>query len=407
MNMQIPTWDGGQWEQSMVDALNAYRNRGEFSYDLNGDALYQQYKDKFVHQGKMASADVMGQAAALTGGYGNSYAVTAGNQAYQSHLQNLNDIVPELYQMAYDRYNQQGQDMLNAYSLLKGQHDTEYGQHRDDVGDFYSEFERLWGMGNDVYNRDYGEFMDREDVDFKTWQAGFDQLAKLAGLSNDAFYNTQDFDYNSQRDIYNSNMELQDQARNDVYAMVQSGVMPSDDMLNAAGMGGYKTQLQAMANVYANGSSSSSGGSGSGGSSGGTKGKTGNTGGSSYDNQGLSADKVKALQNKLGTTPDGMAGTKTMAALKTKGFKTLQEAYDALVGGGDPVEPQSTYKPNELYNMAYDALLESGVSKANASRLLTQSEWSSRKSQGNKDAYGDSYTDYVDEFAKKFGVTIN
>ena len=70
-------------------AMNDLLNRKEFSYDLNGDVLYQQYKDNYITQGKQASMDVMGMASAMTGGYGNSYAATVGNQTYQGYLQQL------------------------------------------------------------------------------------------------------------------------------------------------------------------------------------------------------------------------------------------------------------------------------------------------------------------------------
>jgi peptidoglycan hydrolase-like protein with peptidoglycan-binding domain len=113
------------WQDQLNDTINKILNREEFSYDLDGDALYQQYKDKATQQGKMASADVMGQAVAMTGGYGNSYAQTVGNQAYRASLENLNDIIPELYQMAYDKYNQEGQDLYNKYSVLAGQTEFE------------------------------------------------------------------------------------------------------------------------------------------------------------------------------------------------------------------------------------------------------------------------------------------
>ena len=56
------------------EALQAYLNREDFQYDVNADALYQQYKDRYVELGKDAMEDTMGQAAALTGGYGSSYA---------------------------------------------------------------------------------------------------------------------------------------------------------------------------------------------------------------------------------------------------------------------------------------------------------------------------------------------
>ena len=111
--------------------LDQYKNRKDFTYDFNADALYQQYKDKYISQGKMAMADAMGQASAMTGGYGNSYAATVGNQAYQAQLQNLNDVIPELYQLAYDKYNQEGQDMLNKAALLGEERNFEYGKWGD------------------------------------------------------------------------------------------------------------------------------------------------------------------------------------------------------------------------------------------------------------------------------------
>lgn len=142
-NNKVADWTGGTYGDAVKDAWNNINNRAKFSYDLNGDALYQQYKDKFINQGRLAMADTIGQASAMTGGYGSSYAVTAGNQAYQSHLQNLNDIVPQLYQMAYDRYTQEGQDLKDKYSILNNMYQTEYGEHRDKKSDYYTELGRL------------------------------------------------------------------------------------------------------------------------------------------------------------------------------------------------------------------------------------------------------------------------
>lgn len=116
------------WMNGIIESI---KKRPDFQYDLNGDALYQQYKDKYIQQGKMAMADTMGQAAAMTGGYGSSYASTAGNQAYQASLENLNDIVPQLYQMAYDKYNNETQDLYNQYGLASDQRNFEYGQWTD------------------------------------------------------------------------------------------------------------------------------------------------------------------------------------------------------------------------------------------------------------------------------------
>ena len=100
-----------QWQTKINDTLGKIENRDPFSYDVNGDALYQQYAQQYVQKGKMAAQDVMGQAAAMTGGYGNSYASTAGNQAFQVYLNEANEAIPTFYQMALDKYTREGQEL--------------------------------------------------------------------------------------------------------------------------------------------------------------------------------------------------------------------------------------------------------------------------------------------------------
>ena len=73
-------WNGGKFGDTLNGILDQINNREKFSYDLNGDALYQQYKQQYMNQGKLAMVDTMGQASAMTGGYGSSYAETVGNQ---------------------------------------------------------------------------------------------------------------------------------------------------------------------------------------------------------------------------------------------------------------------------------------------------------------------------------------
>ena len=121
------------WQSQLDNTLSTIQNRQPFSFDMNGNVLWNQYKDRYVQQGKQAMMDTMGQAAALTGGYGNSYAQSVGQQTYQGYLQGLNDKLGEVYQMDLDRYNQEGQDLYNMYSLLSNQEDRAYGQYRDAV----------------------------------------------------------------------------------------------------------------------------------------------------------------------------------------------------------------------------------------------------------------------------------
>lgn len=206
---KIADWTGGTYGQSLKDQMDKINNRKQFTYDLNGDALYQQYKDQYMTQGRLASADAIGQASAMTGGYGNSYAATVGNQAYQGYLQKLNDVVPELYNMAYNRYQQEGQDMKDMLAMYESAYGREYGEHRDKVGDYNTELARLQdayyneknfdynkfsadrSFYNDAYNQerayDYGQYTDAYNRAFGQYQQGVaeDQWQKSYKLQKD------------------------------------------------------------------------------------------------------------------------------------------------------------------------------------------------------------------------------
>lgn len=119
------------YTQLSQDALNKWQNREDFKYDLDSDAIYNQYKNNYMNQGKLASKDVMGQASALTGGYANSYMQTVGNQAYQGYLQKLNDIVPELQQNAYNKYLQEGEDLYKQWQLMSSLENQDYSRYLD------------------------------------------------------------------------------------------------------------------------------------------------------------------------------------------------------------------------------------------------------------------------------------
>lgn len=124
-NAQLLKWQSSQnnptgnsdFYKQWTELSKQYMNRDPFSYDLASDGLYQQYADQYTRLGSQAMQDTLGQAAALTGGYNSSYSQGAGQQAYQGYLDQLNNIVPELYGQALNRYNQEGQDLMSAASL--------------------------------------------------------------------------------------------------------------------------------------------------------------------------------------------------------------------------------------------------------------------------------------------------
>lgn len=159
-----------QYRDQIDSLLDEILNRPDFSYDFNDDPLYQQYKDQYTQQGRLAMQDTMGQAAALTGGFGNSYAQSVGQQAYQGYLQQLNNVIPELQQNAYGMYMDEGNTMRTNLGLLQGMDEMDYGRYRDDVDDYYRDLQYYYNRYNDMSDREY----DRYANDLNAWLADRD-----------------------------------------------------------------------------------------------------------------------------------------------------------------------------------------------------------------------------------------
>ena len=113
-----------------ADQINAtvqqILSRQPMQYNFNGDPLYQMYKDAAMQNSQIASADAMARASALTGGYGNSYAATVGNQAAQQQMATLNEKIPELEQIAQARYDAETNRLTNNLGILADLENQEY-----------------------------------------------------------------------------------------------------------------------------------------------------------------------------------------------------------------------------------------------------------------------------------------
>ena len=171
-----------QWKPQIDSTINSILNRKDFQYDVNGDALYQQYKDRYVNLGQQAMMDTMGQAAKLTGGYGNSNAQMVGQQAYQNYLQGLTDKIPELAQLAYQRYAQQGQDLYQKYGLLNSQDQAAYDRWNAAYNRWLAERDFLTGRYDTERGFDYGTF--RDTVGDDQWKAQFEEDIRRFDFEN-------------------------------------------------------------------------------------------------------------------------------------------------------------------------------------------------------------------------------
>lgn len=181
-----------QYQQQLDDLYAQITGRKPFSYDAEGDALYQQYKQQYQSLGKQAMQDTMGQAAALTGGYGSSYGQAVGQQQYDAYLRQLTDKIPELAQNAYSRYTQEGQNLLNRYGLLNDRENTDYGRYRDSVSDWGDDVSRAYQLYSGERDYDYGAAQDNRKYDYETAMGMIgmglmpdDQMLSNAGISRE------------------------------------------------------------------------------------------------------------------------------------------------------------------------------------------------------------------------------
>ncbi len=189
-----------RYSDAVKSNLSSVLEGKKFNYDIGSDKLFSQYKDSYTKAGKTAMEDTVGNASMLTGGYANSYAVTAGQQAYDSYMSKLNDKIPELEQRAYERYRDEEDSAYKKLNTLIGLEDTEYGRYRDSVADYNT-------------NREFEYNKNKDAQAQRNWQAQFDRDKYVndrdynrSVLESDRKYNRDvlenDRDYN--RGVYES-----------------------------------------------------------------------------------------------------------------------------------------------------------------------------------------------------------
>lgn len=161
-----PTYTS-RYQNQIDDLTRQILNREAFSYDPEKDPTYQQYKESYTRNGERAMQDTLGQVSARTGGLASSYAGSAAQQTYDNYMGALADKIPELKQLAYSMYQDEGNtqranlEMLVAleqgdyakYADLLAQYNTDrsfdYGVHRDNIGDERYNNEWNYSVGRD------------------------------------------------------------------------------------------------------------------------------------------------------------------------------------------------------------------------------------------------------------------
>lgn len=174
---EIPTYKGTH-DDRLNEIYQQILGREPFRYDAANDVMYQQYADNAQRNGQLAMRDTMGQAAAMTGGYGNSYAATAGNQAYLAYMEDVNRMLPEFYGMARDAYDAEGERLMTEYALTEDLSDEEYNRYLNDLDEYYRRVSLLKDEADDAYNRKIYE----EKTAYERAQDAYDRMAeRIAG----------------------------------------------------------------------------------------------------------------------------------------------------------------------------------------------------------------------------------
>lgn len=123
------------YEAELQQLYRAISSRGNFHYDPGSDSLFQSVAADYQRRGALAMRDTIGQAAALTGGYANSYAQSVGQQQYDAYLQSLSRLLPEFVSMAYQRYTDEGRAMEERYAMAREAEAAAYQRSRDAAAD--------------------------------------------------------------------------------------------------------------------------------------------------------------------------------------------------------------------------------------------------------------------------------
>lgn len=261
-----PTYSN-RYDQQINDLLQQYVNREKFSYDYKNDPLYANYRKQYQREGQRATQDALAEAAAASGGIPSSYAASAAAQAQNYYASQIADKIPELEQLAYQKYLDDASLQQSKISTLQGQEQLDYAKYIDALGQY-----------NTDRNFDYGVYSDR-----------YNQLANNLGLAA-----------NQQSTQYSMETAAQGDALDRVQNFLKAGGKLADlDSSLIARSGLTPAELKTYEAYYANQPSGGSGGRGGrGGGSGGSEEETTRQTGKGYIDNTYNRGGAGGIQSK-------------------------------------------------------------------------------------------------------------
>lgn len=205
---EAPTYENA-FAQQQKDLLDRILNREDFSWSKETDPQWSSYKKSYLREGDRATANALAQASAASGGRPSSYAVNAATQAGDYYATKLNDVIPTLYQQAYERYLDEYNMKLKDLNTVNQQEQLDYAKHLDRLGQFNTDR----GFAYQNYADDYDRLRS--------------QLADVQGQDQ--------IDYARYLDEVSRQQTAQDSIRSQVDAILAAGGSPSANLVSESG----------------------------------------------------------------------------------------------------------------------------------------------------------------------------
>lgn len=205
---EAPTYEN-TFAQQQKDLLDRILNREDFSWSKETDPQWSSYKKSYLREGDRATANALAQASAASGGRPSSHAVNAATQAGDYYATKLNDVIPTLYQQAYERYLDEYNMKLKDLNTVNQQEQLDYAKYLDRLGQFNTDR----GFAYQNYADDYDRLRS--------------QLADVQGQDQ--------IDYARYLDEASRQQTAQDSIRSQVDAILAAGGSPSANLVSESG----------------------------------------------------------------------------------------------------------------------------------------------------------------------------
>ena len=205
---EAPTYEN-TFAQQQKNLLDRILNREDFSWSKETDPQWSSYKKSYLREGDRATANALAKASAASGGRPSSYAVNAATQAGDYYATKLNDVIPTLYQQAYERYLDEYNMKLKDLNTVNQQEQLDYAKYLDRLGQFNTDR----GFAYQNYADDYDRLRS--------------QLADVQGQDQ--------IDYARYLDEVSRQQTAQDSIRSQVDAILAAGGSPSANLVSESG----------------------------------------------------------------------------------------------------------------------------------------------------------------------------